>query len=928
MNNFKILALKGLHFGRFTNRAIDDLGHSFIVVHGANESGKSTLTEFLTWMTGGPVGKATDAQRFGEPDQVLSGRLIAELNGQPVDIEGKFKVKKTGTPNDVRTGTVGTASITAREVMAQLGHLQADDYAFIYRFIGPILHDTESSENFESILSQFAIGSAVTDINPATIAKDLLRDADSAKSEAKRLLTAIKEIDTKIREAELSPKRLSEIEDELERIENRLQEISESGILRARHMEYLRLAISSFDKNEEVRKLQSQFNSLATPAPEWRDAVKNVADIKRELGEAKALAASLSSAQDQLVRQASQIGLAVGELESKSLTLDQKGQVQTAGDALKEARSAHQVAQSTFDSGANTIREKMSAVRDAAHNLGITTDAASSISAVIGTWNQLNNAAVTWKNAHAAALQQQDISEKADEAVRAAREQVEIEEKRVGPDAPTVSKRNDLPIVAGIALMGLAAGAFWQGALVISALLIAVVVGVSLRRSRASGGALVSTSDALQAARLRLSDAQSAANSARESAARARIDADTAQEVFAGHLFAFGVALPTVELAQDVCVRINEAAQAVQHLRDAETAQRLVEGTADQAKDAENLAQTHFDSVLSSCGITYAGSLDQLSTWLDAYFACLASVKNVNDIRHSLTEKESSVQARFAGAITPGTDLYTDRLLDDLTHQTKVSHDYEDLGKRLAEAQNEARAAVGNNEEVQELLKSANTQAELQVQLDALILENKDQETQRDGLVENRTELRKEKEAIEQKEFINALSLEKSEKEEQREELLAQHEIFATAAKTLSEVINEFQAKNQGPLITRANEIINRVVPGYGDLVYTTDESGKPLIERVNDSDRLRTSKLSTGSRALAYLALRLAFVEADHAKRGVALPVLCDDPLVHVDDKRAPEVIKILQQASLKRQVILFTCHEDTRDLAVAAGAHAVTLA
>jgi uncharacterized protein YhaN len=437
----------------------------------------------------------------------------------------------------------------------------------------------------------------------------------------------------------------------------------------------------------------------------------------------------------------------------------------------------------------------------------------------------------------------------------------------------------------------------------------------------------VSTSDALQAARLRLSDAQSAANSARENAAKARIDADTAQEVFAGHLSAFGVALPTVELAQDVCVRINVAAQAVQHLRDAETAQRLVEGTADQAKDAENLAQTHFDLVLSSSGITYAGSLDQLSTWLDAYFACLASVKNVNDIRQALTEKESSVQARFADAISSGTDLYSDRLLDDLTQQAKVSEDYEDLGKRLADAQNEARAAVGNSEDVQELLKSASTQAELQVQLDALILENNEQESQRDGLVEDRTELRNEKEEIEQQEFINALSLEKSEKEEQREELLAQHEIFATAARTLSEVINEFQAKNQGPLITRANEILNSVVPGYGDLVYTTDEAGKPLIERVSDSDRLRTSKLSTGSRALAYLALRLAFVEADQAKRGIALPVLCDDPLVHIDDQRAPEVIKILQQASQKRQVILFTCHEDTRDLAAAAGAHVVSL-
>jgi len=41
--------------------------------------------------------------------------------------------------------------------------------------------------------------------------------------------------------------------------------------------------------------------------------------------------------------------------------------------------------------------------------------------------------------------------------------------------------------------------------------------------------------------------------------------------------------------------------------------------------------------------------------------------------------------------------------------------------------------------------------------------------------------------------------------------------------------------------------------------------------------------------------------LKPNQAKRGIALPVLCDDPLVHIDDQRAPEVIKILQQALKK---------------------------
>ncbi|MBU6330554.1 MAG: hypothetical protein KGR18_11460, partial [Acidobacteria bacterium] len=86
-------------------------------------------------------------------------------------------------------------------------------------------------------------------------------------------------------------------------------------------------------------------------------------------------------------------------------------------------------------------------------------------------------------------------------------------------------------------------------------------------------------------------------------------------------------------------------------------------------------------------------------------------------------------------------------------------------------------------------------------------------------------------------------------------------------------------------------------------------------------------TRLSDGARSLMYLAMRLAFAADDTERRGVALPILCDDPLVHLDDTRRPGAIGLLADASRTNQVLLFTCDDATVALARDNGAHVVHL-
>lgn len=925
MSSFRLKAVRALSFGRFNNHSVDGLDHPFVVIHGANESGKSTLTEFLTWITGGPVGSTADSHRFGEPKQVIRGRLLAELNATPVDIEGVFKVKDNGKPNDDRGGSIGSSTVTAREIAAQLGHLQASDYAFIYRFIGPVLHDTESAENFAGILSQFAIGSAVSDVNPTSVAGDLSKKVSGYESDIKKVAKSIKDIEAAIRDGQKSPARLAEVEKELLDIEKLMTDIDDSGIARARDIETYKFAMAAFEADSKLRLLQNEFDSLDAPNESWAEAVKNAADIRRETEAAKKLVVSIREIGAEAEPPANQVGLTVDEAAVRTFTLSEKSHVQAAGDSLKDATSAVASAQSDFDRGAQACREAMDKVSHAAKNLAVTSHDVLGLSAIIGTWTDLNNSAVIWGQAESHARQLEVDAGKADEAAEAARAHLANEETHSAP-SPTSPSGNMPTVIAAVAVAALLAGAVWRPAFIIGAVLVAGVFGLSRSRSRKSAGA-GSSADNGSDTRMRVRDLESLAIEARRKAGEARIDADSARDVFEGRLAPFRVAMPTVELAQDVCTRIKEAAEATEALGEEESRQRARQTAVDDARAVESDARAGFDRATASCGISYTGELSGLTAWLDTYASAVTKSKELVQLKGQLQSKVSMIRTLYGAAIAVDADVLAERLMHDLDEHARYAADHDDLKSRLGMADREARAAAGNNEEVQTLLRSGATLAELQAKVEVLSADEKSDRDERDLLIEKRNSLDTEKKQIEKTEFINELNLEKSALEEKLDELNAEKEVYSIAATTLSAVINDFQTKNQGPLVTRANQILDAVVPGYGDLVYTTDESGKPVIERVSDTARLRTPKLSTGSRALAYLALRLAFVEADHVKRGVALPVLCDDPLVHVDDQRAPEVMKVLARASESRQVILFTCHDDTRDLAVAAGAHVVSL-
>ena len=62
MKRLQLSSVSEVTFGVHRDRALDDLAHDFLCILGPNESGKSTLAEFLQWSIGGPSGIAASAR--------------------------------------------------------------------------------------------------------------------------------------------------------------------------------------------------------------------------------------------------------------------------------------------------------------------------------------------------------------------------------------------------------------------------------------------------------------------------------------------------------------------------------------------------------------------------------------------------------------------------------------------------------------------------------------------------------------------------------------------------------------------------------------------------------------------------------------------------------------------------------------------------
>jgi uncharacterized protein YhaN len=136
------------------------------------------------------------------------------------------------------------------------------------------------------------------------------------------------------------------------------------------------------------------------------------------------------------------------------------------------------------------------------------------------------------------------------------------------------------------------------------------------------------------------------------------------------------------------------------------------------------------------------------------------------------------------------------------------------------------------------------------------------------------------------------------------------------AAAVLERVVERYRQAHQGPVLSRASDLFQRLTLGrFAKLQVGLEETRLECVE-AQGGRGLELDQLSRGTRFQLFLALKLASLE-QYLRTAPALPLVLDDVLVEWDDERSRVALEVLAEFSEHLQILLFTHHG--RDVAAA---------
>jgi uncharacterized protein YhaN len=966
------LLIDDIHAGTFGG--LNDTGlalgmRDMVVVYGPNESGKTTLATLLAWLLVGPTGDNESSLRFGEHGTQVSGRLTGHLDGSLVRIDGNFRLRQKGGPATATySASLGGDSLTLDSWRSAIGGIDAAVLSNVYRMWGVDLHDDRDvlAEVAQAALAGLSGGVRVDDVAERlrTSSKSLLT-ATAADAESFASLNSRRSaIESEIREIANTAVSYRSTEGELSSVDERLRAITEQmGELtpRASAIETL-LSVDSERRREKA--VSEELDALDEVPEAWRSLVADLTCLIEAVAAVDDAIDESRRAGDERHRVTTASGLTADEAEQLRVTYSSVTSVQVSLGDLANRRSALDDAEAEFRAAEETTTTITARAEQAlAACPEVPSDHLATYPIDEASVAPLRQALSNWASARDRVSQ--GDTDLAHQQVRLDEETTlrdlahgrwerfgtgrSAQQWRATPSSPPVPISVTSPIrpwpvlaiAATVALVAVLLLPRWAAVVVTGTAFAGVVL--ALRRT--------STVDATPAA-----NSGTPADDSMATAANDVVAADAAVDAALNELR---------RLRSELERRLHAAENA--RVAAAEQAERLklaLGATPDLTLD------------LVSRAVTASARLVDLAAARDKYAAaerkvtrCALEVTAVlDDLRRKLAE--FGVPERLP--IEPAADaIETLRQLTDLVSAHQVA-DRAELAARTAledvlaplgpEASNRPhtvlladaerfgalharRTELGSERDTlnntittrlrdqpmaRGLIKEDRQLEEWKAELDLARSTISDLDAERDQLNQRRGELNNTLNQLANSDELTAKRLELGAVTERADEQLLAGVVSLAARNLLQRVAAERRRSRQPALVERASTLLASVAVDWQQMLVDPDRTGKGAEITVVDSagGELAATRLSTGARALTHLALRLAMAELDAERRRVRFPIICDDPLVHLDDDRANSVMSLLARAAADgHQVIVFTCHGRTVEAARAIDASVVTI-
>jgi uncharacterized protein YhaN len=905
MKRLNISAVHDLRFGRHENRTFEGFDANWVVVHGPNESGKSTLAEFLTWAIGGPWRVAAQAEAFrGGGDGKMGGRLVGSLDADIIELQANFELLERGTPRDKRLGYVGSTKVDGAAFTKFIGGISAADFELMYRCYGASLGDIGSSALFENLFAQFAMGGTSGVRNPRVALEGLRKSTKSAEDAVKLEQKKIKDIYKEIKEARSNPDVVEALLIERAQIQQRISDLDTELTMLEKRQNLLTRVIDGRDHRTSLESALAELADLPVVSPQWLTVVNNSAEIKDLASRIVSGSRLVDDKHTNFVAAAAVIGMDITQLEGVTFSAPERLQITTAATNLLQSRNNVATALSELSELDAGRTEAATLVLNLANTIGLDEDTLARLEVLETQLPDLVNRAVRWR-------EDSDKAIDADAQLAGETKRRDVASDVTTPQSPTRAFDPKVMALAVLVVAGLSV-VHWGAAIVAG---IAVAGFFLFARSSSSTSVGVLGTDDLAFANLA------------GRAAEHRHNAEEHRRLLDDSFGALAKHVTTPDLAEHQVRKFIELASRLRTLRDLSN---QVASKSRQVAELEPIAVEAERNVVNQFalrGIDPSLVNSEFDKWLANYETAVgASVSLVTErsalfgLQARLHEFTAPVESEIVG-LTP------QAVESRVTEMKSAVNKRQGAEDAVREAQLKVRAANLDTPEALALLKELPEIADLHREQEIVSSAAGEKRKERDELNERLGEIRSEVERMEATEVLPGLMLMKGGLEDAHHEATVRHLTLSQAHQLLGAAIDEHERDNQDPVVAKASALIATVVPDWGTVIKTRDDDNKFVIQRIGADGRISERAISDGGRALLYLAIRLAFAEQYAQEKQIALPIICDDPLIHFDDKRQKAAVQMLKMTSDRHQVVLFTCESTTRDLAESMGAKVIEM-
>ena len=905
MKRLNISAVRDLRFGRHVDRTFEGFDANFVVVHGPNESGKSTLAEFLTWAIGGPWRAAAQAEAFrGGGDGRIGGRLVGSLDADIIELQANFELVQRGTPRDKRSGYVGSTKVDGDAFTKFIGGITPADFELMYRCYGASLGDIGSGGSFENLFAQFAMGGTLGVRNPRVALEGLRKAMKSPEDAVKDEQKKIRDIDKEIKEARSNPEVVERLLTERTEIHRRISDLDADLTEVEKRQNLLNRVINGSDHRSNLENALGVLRDLPVVSPEWLTLVGNSVAIGELASRIVESARVVDAAQTTFVTAIAAAGMDTTRIEGVTLSAPERLQITTATTALLQSRENVATAQFELNELAAARTEVETSAFNLTRTIGLDEDALARLEVLETQLPDLVNRAVRWR-------EDNDKAINADAQLAGETKRHEAANDATTPQSPTRAFNPKVIALAVLVVAGLSV-VHWGAA---------IVAGIAV-----AGFFLFARSSSSSSVQALGTDDQAFLNLTGR-AAEHQHNAEEHRRLLNDSLGALAKHVTTPDLAEHQVRQLIELASNLRSLRG------LSDRVASKSRRIDELelivvqAERAVTELLAPRGIDPSSVNSEFDKWLAKYETAVGASTSLATERSALFGLQARLHEFTAPVESEIVGLTPQAVESRVAEKKSAANKRQSADDAVREAQVKVRAANLDTPEALALLEEFPEIASLRRQQEIADAAAVEMRKERDEKNTRLGEIRIVVERMEATEVLPGLMLSRGNHEDAHHEATVRHLTLSRAHQLLGAAIDEHERDNQDPVVAKASALVATVVPDWGTVIKTRDDDDKLVIQRISADGRISERAISDGGRALLYLAIRLAFAEQYAQEEQIALPIICDDPLIHFDDKRQKAAVQLLKMTSDRHQVVLFTCESTTRDLAKSMGANVIEM-